>query len=327
MTTPILEARDLSKLFPGPKKLFTPARFVTAVDRVSLAVMPGETLAIVGESGSGKSTLGRLLLRLLAASEGRVFYQGEEITHASGARLNLLRRELQIIFQDPFASLNPRMTVEQIVGEPLWLHQNMKKGDRQYRVAELLKTVGLPAAWAGRYPHEFSGGQRQRIGIARALASGPKLLLGDEPVSALDVSVQAQVVNLLESLKHQLGLTMVIVAHGLAVIRHMSDRVAVMYLGQIVELASVDEIFDAPLHPYTQALLSAIPIPDPIIEAERETKRIHLEGEVTSPIDPAPGCRFASRCPYATARCKEATPTLKEVGTGHEVACFRVTGE
>ena len=168
MTTPILEARDLSKLFPGPKKLFTPARFVTAVDRVSLAVMPGETLAIVGESGSGKSTLGRLLLRLLAASEGRVFYQGEEITHASGARLNLLRRELQIIFQDPFASLNPRMTVEQIVGEPLWLHQNMKKGDRQYRVAELLKTVGLPAAWAGRYPHEFSGGQRQRIGIARA---------------------------------------------------------------------------------------------------------------------------------------------------------------
>ena len=168
MTTPILEARDLSKLFPGPKKLFTPARFVTAVDRVSLAVMPGETLAIVGESGSGKSTLGRLLLRLLAASEGRVFYQGEEITHASGARLNQLRRELQIIFQDPFASLNPRMTVEQIVGEPLWLHQNMKKADRQYRVAELLKTVGLPAAWAGRYPHEFSGGQRQRIGIARA---------------------------------------------------------------------------------------------------------------------------------------------------------------
>ena len=170
MTTPILEARDLSKLFPGPQKLFAPARFVTAVDRVSLAVMPGETLAIVGESGSGKSTLGRLLLRLLAASEGRVFYQGEEITHASGARLNQLRRELQIIFQDPFASLNPRMTVEQIVGEPLWLHQNMKKADRQYRVAELLKTVGLPAAWAGRYPHEFSGGQRQRIGIARALA-------------------------------------------------------------------------------------------------------------------------------------------------------------
>ena len=181
MTTPILEARDLSKRFPGPKKLFTPARFVTAVDRVSLSVMPGETLAIVGESGSGKSTLGRLLLRLLAASEGRVFYQGEEITHASGARLNQLRRELQIIFQDPFASLNPRMTVEQIVGEPLWLHQEMKKADRHYRVAELLKTVGLPAAWAARFPHEFSGGQRQRIGIARALASGPKLLLGDEP--------------------------------------------------------------------------------------------------------------------------------------------------
>lgn len=290
MTTPILEARDLSKLFPGPKKLFTPARFVTAVDRVSLSVMPGETLAIVGESGSGKSTLGRLLLRLLAASEGRVFYQGEEITHASGARLNQLRRELQIIFQDPFASLNPRMAVEQIVGEPLWLHQSMKKADRQYRVAELLKTVGLPAAWAQRYPHEFSGGQRQRIGIARALASGPKLLLGDEPVSALDVSVQAQVVNLLESLKHQLGLTMVIVAHGLAVIRHMSDRVAVMYLGQIVELATVDEIFDAPLHPYTQALIASAPQ----IQARRgwhlccrgiyRTRPAHRQAAVSIPV-------------------------------------------
>lgn len=319
MTTPILEARDLSKLFPGPKKLFTPARFVTAVDRVSLAVMPGETLAIVGESGSGKSTLGRLLLRLLAASEGRVFYQGEEITHASGARLNQLRRELQIIFQDPFASLNPRMTVEQIVGEPLWLHQNMKKADRQYRVAELLKTVGLPAAWAGRYPHEFSGGQRQRIGIARALASGPKLLLGDEPVSALDVSVQAQVVNLLESLKHQLGLTMVIVAHGLAVIRHMSDRVAVMYLGQIVELATVDEIFDAPLHPYTQALIASAPQMQP--GAERDAPL--LQGDLPNPASPPSGCRFHTRCPYVTDECRQVEPINQVLDSGRQVACHR----
>ena len=319
MTTPILEARDLSKRFPGPKKLFSPARFVTAVDRVSLAVMPGETLAIVGESGSGKSTLGRLLLRLLAASEGRVFYQGGEITDASGARLNQLRRELQIIFQDPFASLNPRMTVEQIVGEPLWLHQNMKKADRQYRVAELLKTVGLPAAWSGRYPHEFSGGQRQRIGIARALASGPKLLLGDEPVSALDVSVQAQVVNLLESLKHQLGLTMVIVAHGLAVIRHMSDRVAVMYLGQIVELASVDEIFDAPLHPYTQALIASAPQMQPGIERDAPL----LQGDLPNPASPPSGCRFHTRCPYVTDECRQVEPINQVLDGGRQVACHR----
>lgn len=319
MTTPILEARDLSKLFPGPKKLFSPARFVTAVDRVSLAVMPGETLAIVGESGSGKSTLGRLLLRLLAASEGRVFYQGEEITHATGARLNQLRRELQIIFQDPFASLNPRMTVEQIVGEPLWLHQNMKKADRQYRVAELLKTVGLPAAWAGRYPHEFSGGQRQRISIARALASGPKLLLGDEPVSALDVSVQAQVVNLLESLKHQLGLTMVIVAHGLAVIRHMSDRVAVMYLGQIVELATVDEIFDAPLHPYTQALIASAPQMQPGVERDAPL----LQGDLPNPANPPSGCRFHTRCPYVTDECRQVEPINQVFDGGRQVACHR----
>ncbi|KOC94545.1 ATP-binding cassette domain-containing protein, partial [Winslowiella iniecta] len=231
MTTPILECIDLTKTFAGPPALFKRSKQVTAVDRISLQVMPGETLAIVGESGSGKSTLGRLLLRLLAATQGQVFYQGEEITDASGTRLNQLRRELQIIFQDPFASLNPRMTVENIVGEPVWLHESLSRQQRKEKVHELLRTVGLPAAWSQRYPHEFSGGQRQRIGIARALASGPKLLLGDEPVSALDVSVQAQVVNLLESLKAQFGLTMVIVAHGLAVIRHMSDRVAVMYLG------------------------------------------------------------------------------------------------
>lgn len=319
MSTPILEAFDLSKRFAGPTRLFAPKRYVTAVDRISLAVYPGETLAIVGESGSGKSTLGRLLLRLLAASEGRVYYQGEEITHASGARLNQLRRELQIIFQDPFASLNPRMTVEQIVGEPLWLHQKIGKAERQARVAELLGTVGLPAAWARRYPHEFSGGQRQRIGIARALASGPKLLLGDEPVSALDVSVQAQVVNLLETLKQQLGLTMIIVAHGLAVIRHMSDRVAVIYLGQIVEMATVDEIFDAPLHPYTQALMASAPQPQPGIV--RETPL--LQGDLPNPASPPQGCRFHTRCPFATDECQQREPITQVLEGGRQVSCHR----
>lgn len=319
MTLPILEARDLSKWFPGPKKIFAPTRHVIAVDRVSLTVMPGETLAIVGESGSGKSTLGRLLLRLLAASEGQVFWQGEEITHATGTQLNQLRRELQIIFQDPFASLNPRMTVEQIVGEPLWLHQNMKKADRRDRVAELLKTVGLPSVWADRYPHEFSGGQRQRIGIARALASGPKLLLGDEPVSALDVSVQAQVVNLLENLKHRLGLTMIIVAHGLAVIRHMSDRVAVMYLGQIVELAKVDEIFDTPLHPYTQALIDSAPQMQPGVQRVVPL----LQGDQPNPANLPTGCRFHTRCPYVTEQCRRIEPINQVIDGGRQIACHR----
>ncbi|WP_293795635.1 ABC transporter ATP-binding protein [uncultured Pantoea sp.] len=316
---PILECRDLSKTFSAGNRLFSRNRGVTAVDRVSLQVMPGETLAIVGESGSGKSTLGRLLLRLLAASAGDVFYQGESITDASGARLNQLRRELQIIFQDPFASLNPRMTVQQIVGEPLWLHEKMSRDQRHSRVAELLRTVGLPAAWAERYPHEFSGGQRQRIGIARALASQPKLLLGDEPVSALDVSVQAQVVNLLESLKQQFGLTMVIVAHGLAVIRHMSDRVAVMYLGQIVELASVDEIFDAPLHPYTQALIASAPQMQP---GGNRTIPM-LQGDLPSPANPPSGCRFHTRCPYATAECRQFEPINQVLSGGRQIACHR----
>ena len=303
MTTPILEARDLSKLFPGPKKLFTPARFVTAVDRVSLAVMPGETLAIVGESGSGKSTLGRLLLRLLAASEGRVFYQGEEITHASGARLNQLRRELQIIFQDPFASLNPRMTVEQIVGEPLWLHQNMKKGDRQYRVAELLKTVGLPAAWAGRYPHEFSGGQRQRICIARALALNPKVVIADESVSALDVSIRAQIINLLLDLQRDMGIAFLFISHDMAVVERISHRVAVMFMGQIVEIGPRRAVFENPQHPYTRKLIAAVPVADP---AHRHGQRVLLQDEMPSNI------RKRGEAVERVA--------LREVGPGHFVA-------
>jgi peptide/nickel transport system ATP-binding protein len=246
-------------------------------------------------------------------------YQGESITHASGTRLNQLRRELQIIFQDPFASLNPRMTVQQIVGEPLWLHDKLNREARHARVAELLHTVGLPAAWAERYPHEFSGGQRQRIGIARALASQPKLLLGDEPVSALDVSVQAQVVNLLESLKQQFGLTMIIVAHGLAVIRHMSDRVAVMYLGQIVELATVDEIFDAPLHPYTQALIASAPQMQP--GASRTIPM--LQGDLPNPANPPTGCRFHTRCPWATAECRQFEPINQVLSGGRQIACHR----
>ncbi|MFS2221554.1 ABC transporter ATP-binding protein [Pantoea sp. B65] len=319
MTIPILACSDLSKTFAGPTSLFKRNKQVTAVDRISLQVMPGETLAIVGESGSGKSTLGRLLLRLLEPDQGQVFYQGEEITHASGGRLNQLRRELQIIFQDPFASLNPRMTVENIVGEPLWLHESLSRPQRTARVAELLRTVGLPAAWALRYPHEFSGGQRQRIGIARALACGPKLLLGDEPVSALDVSVQAQVVNLLENLKQQFGLTMVIVAHGLAVIRHMSDRVAVMYLGQIVELASVDEIFDAPLHPYTQALIASAPQLQP--GGGRQIAM--LQGDLPNPATPPGGCRFHTRCPYVRDECRQLEPINQLLPGGRQVACHR----
>lgn len=319
MSTPILECRELSKSFAGPTRLFKRNPQVTAVDRISLQVMTGETLAIVGESGSGKSTLGRLLLRLLAPTQGQVFYQGEEITRASGARLNQLRQELQIIFQDPFASLNPRMTVERIVGEPLWLHESLSARDRQARVAELLQTVGLPAAWSRRYPHEFSGGQRQRIGIARALASGPKLLLGDEPVSALDVSVQAQVVNLLENLKHQFGLTMIIVAHGLSVIRHMSDRVAVMYLGQIVELATVDEIFDAPLHPYTQALIASAPQLQP--GADRQIPV--LQGDLPNPASPPGGCRFHTRCPHVREECRRLEPIHQILPGGRQIACHR----
>ncbi|WP_342754570.1 oligopeptide/dipeptide ABC transporter ATP-binding protein [Pantoea sp. MBD-2R] len=319
MTLPILECTDLSKTFAGPTRLFRRNPQVTAVDRISLQVMPGETLAIVGESGSGKSTLGRLLLRLLAPSQGEVFYQGEEITKASGERLNQLRRELQIIFQDPFASLNPRMTVERIVGEPLWLHESLSGRQRQEKVIDLLQTVGLPAAWARRYPHEFSGGQRQRIGIARALASGPKLLLGDEPVSALDVSVQAQVVNLLESLKQQFGLTMIVVAHGLGVIRHMSDRVAVMYLGQIIELATVDEIFDTPLHPYTQALIASAPRLQP---GAARTLPV-LQGDLPNPASPPSGCRFHTRCPHVRDECRQFEPVQQIIAGGRRIACHR----
>ncbi|ACC75680.1 oligopeptide/dipeptide ABC transporter ATP-binding protein [Paraburkholderia phymatum] len=314
----ILEASALTKRFGGDRQMFARTPTVHAVNDVSFAVQTGETFAIVGESGCGKSTLGRLLLRLIDATRGRVIYQGEDITHWQGAQLRRLRREMQIIFQDPFASLNPGMTIGQIIGEPVAFHGLARNAsERRERVARLLTKVGLQPAYAERYPHEFSGGQRQRIGIARALAGEPKLIVGDEPVSALDVSVQAQVINLLESLKAELGLTLVMVAHDLAVIRHMSDRVAVMYLGEIVELAPVDALFDTPLHPYTQALLRAIPASSP---HQRRTKPA-LQGDLPSPTAPPPGCRFHTRCPHAKPRCSQERPLAEALPGGRQVAC------
>jgi peptide/nickel transport system ATP-binding protein len=315
---PILEGIHLSKYFGSNSGFLQRKKApVQAVNDVSLAVSRGETLALVGESGSGKSTLGRLLLNLLSPTAGDVIYEGRNLGNLPADKLRQARRELQIIFQDPFASLNPRMTVESIIGEPIWLHTDSNRADRQARVAALLSTVGLAPEAAGRYPHEFSGGQRQRIGIARALASNPRLILGDEPVSALDVSVQAQVVNLLEDLKHQFGLTLLIVAHGLAVIRHMSDRVAVMYLGEIVELAPVDELFETPFHPYTQALMAAVPVSHPALRRPRPV----LSGDMPSPANPPSGCRFHTRCPHARPLCKDAKPVFESVEGGRQVAC------
>ena len=319
----LIELKDLQITFGSGKKKFV------AVDHVNFDIYKGETFSLVGESGSGKTTIGRAICRINPTSGGDIFFKGQKINGKISKELDReVIRKVQMIFQDPMASLNERAKVEYIVAEGLLNHHLYKdQNDLHEKVMNALHEVGLLPEFASRFPHEFSGGQRQRIGIARALAMEPKFLVMDEPISALDVSIQAQVINMLIRLQKEMGLTYLFVAHDLSMVKHISDRVAVMYLGQIVEITRSEELYSHPLHPYTQALLSAIPIPDPIIEAERETKRIHLEGEVTSPIDPAPGCRFASRCPYATARCKEATPTLKEVGTGHEVACFRVTGE
>jgi oligopeptide/dipeptide ABC transporter ATP-binding protein len=313
----ILQGIHLSRHFAGGRLWRGPRSVVRAVDEVSIAVRRGETLALVGESGSGKSTLGRLLLNLIPPTQGDVLYEGSNIAKLPAGKLRALRRELQIIFQDPFSSLNPRMTVEKIVGEPIWLHETASANERREKVASLLRTVGLRPEQAGRYPHEFSGGQRQRIGIARALASSPRVLLADEPVSALDVSVQAQIINLLEELKDRFALTLVIVAHGLAVIRHMSDRVAVMYLGQIVELAPVEDLFDAPLHPYTQALLASVPTPSPRARRARDL----IQGDVPSASAPPPGCRFHTRCPHARDICREARPPLETASEGRQVAC------
>ncbi|HEY9089507.1 MAG TPA: oligopeptide/dipeptide ABC transporter ATP-binding protein [Anaerolineaceae bacterium] len=292
---------------------------VHAVDGVSFDIYPGETVGLVGESGCGKSTTGRTILQLYRATSGKVIFDGLDLTRMQGEDLRKMRRKMQMIFQDPYASLNPRMTVRDIVSEPLLVHGLANRQQSDERVQELLGLVGLNPAYANRYPHEFSGGQRQRIGVARALSLQPSLIVCDEPISALDVSIQAQVVNLLEDLQKKFNLTYLFIAHDLSMVRHISTRVAVMYLGVIVEFAARDELYENPLHPYTQALLSAVPIPDPLAEEKR--KRQVLQGEIPSPINPPSGCRFRTRCPLAAEICAQARPEFREIKPGHFVAC------
>jgi oligopeptide/dipeptide ABC transporter ATP-binding protein len=318
MQKPLLEVNGLKKYFDIKGGVFgRKIGEVKAVDDVSFSVMEGEILGIVGESGCGKSTTGKSILRLIEPSDGEVKFEGREITHLNQEDMRILRRDMQIIFQDPYASLNPRHTVEKIISEPLLVHGINSSKERKERVKELLEIVGLSAYHASRYPHQFSGGQRQRIGIARALANNPKLIICDEPVSALDVSVQSQILNLLGELRDEFNLTYVFIAHDLSVVKHISDRVGVMYLGRMVELTDKDKLFDDPKHPYTQALLSAVPMPDP----DFIKKRIILEGDIPSPANPPTGCPFHTRCPQAMDFCKEVKPLFKEVEDNHFVAC------
>ena len=319
MAEALLRVRHLKKYFPIRGGLFSrEVARVHAVDDVSFDIRPGETLGLVGESGCGKSTTGRTILRLVEPTAGEVWFQERNVTALDKRALRQIRKEMQIIFQDPYASLNPRMTVRSIIGEALVIHKLARsRREREERVVQLLETVGLSAEHLRRYPHEFSGGQRQRIGIARALAVSPKLIVADEPVSALDVSIQAQIINLLEELQQKFGLTYLFIAHDLSVVEHISTRVAVMYLGKLVEVAPAKELYTNPKHPYTEALLSAVPIPDPAMRR----RRILLEGDVPSPIRPPSGCRFHTRCPIRVPSCAETDQRLKEVAPGHWVAC------
>ena len=322
----LLQVNNLVMHFPLTEGIIFQRKVgaVQAVDGVSFEVRKGETLGLVGESGCGKSTTGRAILQLYKPTSGEIVFRGKDLTKLPGGDMRRMRRHLQMIFQDPYASLNPRMTVGSIIAEPMQIHGLVEKKERNSRVQELLQTVGLNPYFANRYPHEFSGGQRQRIGIARALAANPDFIVADEPVSALDVSIQAQIVNLLEDLQNQFGLTYLFIAHDLSVVKHISDRVAVMYLGKIVEMASRNDLYDQPLHPYTKALLSAVPIPDPVVEKRRE--RIILSGDVPSPINPPSGCHFHTRCPYVMNVCREIDPIFADQGNGHFVACHLYPG-
>ncbi len=315
-----LEVKDLKKHFSIHAGLLGGSRgAVKAVDGISFHIIKGETLGLVGESGCGKTTTGRLVVRIYEPTAGSIVFGGSDITHISETRMFPFRRRMQMIFQDPYASLNPRMTVEEIIGEPMEVHRIASNSERRERVLELLELVRLNPEHATRFAHEFSGGQRQRIGLARALAVEPELIVCDEPISALDVSIQAQIINMLQDLQERMGITYLFIAHDLSMVKHLSNRVAVMYLGKIVELAPSLELYDRPLHPYTRALLSAIPIPDPAVEAERH--RVVLQGDVPSPINPPSGCRFRTRCGYAMKVCSEIEPELREAGGGHTVAC------